>query len=258
MVRYEKYVGTGNDFVLIRTEDAPADLQGFVRGICDRRQGVGADGVLAASFSGGLPVMEYWNADGSAAAFCGNGLRCFAVWAARQRGARQGWLSVKTAAGVRRVRVDGEQATVEMGRPRFLPCPALKRPDGCEKMLLVQMNVPHLVLLFGANPLPDVPRLGPALEHDPAFAQGVNVDFVRRQKTGYEVLTWERGCGQTPACGTGACAAAAACGLSAGSRLQISTNGGMLLVTSDAKGLLWLTGAARRTCVGEYEPAPRE
>lgn len=251
MIAFEKYVGAGNDFILVERANAPADLSAFARAVCDRHFGVGADGLLAASYKGSLPAMEYYNADGSAAAFCGNGLRCFAVWAA-ERGCGYGqWFSVLTACGARRVKAQKEKALVEMGRPEFLPCPPRSLPS-CEKMFLIGMNVPHLVLFYDGA-VPDAAALGPQLACDAAFgAEGVNVNLVSVTKNGLQVRTFERGSGLTPACGTGCCAAAAAAGILPGQRLQIETDGGILQVRADNAGRLWLAGPACRVCGGKF------
>lgn len=249
MTSFEKYVGAGNDFIIVEQKNISGSYSSFAQKVCDRHRGVGADGLLAASVKNGIPVMDYYNADGSSAAFCGNGLRCFAAWWAKKTDRVGEWFSVQTACGLRRVRVKNNTATVEMGLPIFLPCPKLEVAD-CRKMLLVLMNVPHLVLFFDGA-LPDPAQLGPKLEHHPAFApQGVNVNFVSQREDGTSIKTWERGCGHTPACGTGCCATAAAAGLLPGAHLQLQTDGGILTVKADSTGRLWLQGEAKRVCAG--------
>lgn len=226
-----KYHGLGNDFVVLDRRASGEDLGPEAsRWLCDRRRGVGADGVLVL-----LPApdavarMVVHNADGSIAEMCGNGLRCAVKYLVDRGGAREAvggrtWLDVATGAGVLRCHVaygeDGlaSEVDVAMGPARLvdrvLPAgaPFVQRPlPGLPGVVgtAVSMGNPHLVLL-------DVPpaqarELGPRLEHSALFPSRTNVEFVRPSPDGgLEVAVWERGCGLTDACGTGACATVAA------------------------------------------------
>lgn len=228
MERFFKYHGLGNDFVVLDRRASGQDIgPDQARALCDRRRGVGADGVLALLPSrAGTARMVVHNADGSIAEMCGNGLRCAVKHLVDQSGERPAALDVETGAGVLRCvpgydaagRVDAVE--VSMG-PARLVAPNLPRgPDGGPFLSqplpghvglvgsAVSMGNPHLVLLDW--PLEDAGRLGPTLELHPLFPERTNVEFVRVDPDGLTVVVWERGCGLTQACGTGACAAVAA------------------------------------------------
>ncbi len=230
-VRLPKYHGLQNDFLIhdLRTGGRDLTVEEVVR-ILDRRRGVGADGILALHPSARAAAkMVVHNADGSIAEMCGNGIRCAAKYLADRASAEPGGsarperLDLETGAGVLACLLtwgaDGgvREVEVEMGPARLvapnLPknAPWVDAPiPGFEGLrgTAVSMGNPHLVL--SAAPPEDVARTGPALERHPAFVQGTNVEFVRQEGEGLRVNVWERGSGFTKACGTGACAAAAA------------------------------------------------
>ncbi len=262
-VHLSKHHGLGNDFlVLVDVDrDTPVDAA-TARRLCDRRLGVGADGLIrvvpatsaAATGDAGADradgadvAMELRNADGSVAEMSGNGIRCLAQAVARHRGVDTLDLAVATLAGVRRVRVgpapEDDPATawveVDMG-------PARPGPQGWEAALdvavalratTVDLGNPHLVLLVDDPAAVDLPTVGTAAQA--GFAQGVNVELVAPVPGRPDVLdlvVWERGVGATSACGTGACAAAHAAhrwGL-VGPRVQVAMPGGQVTVTLGA------------------------
>jgi len=220
-----KYEGLGNDFVVLDRRSTGEDISsGASRAVCDRRRGVGADGVLVLLPSEKAAVrMVVHNADGSLAEMCGNGLRCV-VKHLLDRDPRREALEVETGAGVlpARVRRAGNEVVeveVELG-PARLQAPHLPPGPGGGPFIAgpvpgldwpgtaVSMGNPHLVLL-GAPP--EVVRAhGPRLEHLPGFPDRTNVEAVSRAAEGLRVSVWERGAGLTDACGTGAAAAVAA------------------------------------------------
>ena len=220
-----KYEGLGNDFVVLDRRSTGEDISsGASRAVCDRRRGVGADGVLVLLPSEKAAVrMVVHNADGSLAEMCGNGLRCV-VKHLLDRDPRREALEVETGAGVlpSRVRREGDEVVeveVELG-PARLQAPHLPPGPGGGPFIAgpvpgldwpgtaVSMGNPHLVLL-GAPP--EVVRAhGPRLEHLPGFPDRTNVEAVSRAAEGLRVSVWERGAGLTDACGTGAAAAVAA------------------------------------------------
>jgi len=220
-----KYEGLGNDFVVLDRRASGEDLTpGASRAVCDRRRGVGADGVLVLLPSARAPVrMVVHNADGSVAEMCGNGLRCV-VKHLLDRDPGRDALEVETGAGVlpARVRRSGAEVVeveLELG-PARLQAPNL--PPGPEggpfvaapvpgiewKGTAVSMGNPHLVLLGAPSEV--VRQHGPRLEHAPGFPERTNVEAVTRAGEGLAVSVWERGAGLTDACGTGAAAAVAA------------------------------------------------
>jgi diaminopimelate epimerase len=222
-----KYHGLGNDFIVLDCRQSGTDIDAkFSQWLCDRRRGVGADGVLSLLPSdSALARMVVHNADGSIAEMCGNGLRCAVKYLVDHAGEKPDLIQVETGAGVLSCMpgygADGvAEVEISMGPARLiapnLPSGATGQPFLGEAVpghaglrgYAVSMGNPHLVLLD--QPLEDAARLGPELERHPDFAERTNVEFVRVTEEGLAVVVWERGCGLTEACGTGACAAAVA------------------------------------------------
>jgi diaminopimelate epimerase len=266
-----KYHGTGNDFVMLEDLDGERTLSsGLVAALCDRRFGVGADGVIRVTRDGeggGDFFMDYWNADGSVAEMCGNGVRCLAKLVYERGHTRQTELDIGTRDGVKHVSLhvdDGvvRSVTVGMGPPAFarsqIPMvgpanePFLAEPfevlGHTFKASAVSMGNPHLVLFVDDDPArTDVARIGPAVENDAMFPEKANVEFVAVAGDGLSVRVWERGVGETMACGTGACAAVVAAN-EAGLvpvRSEVRFPGGTVTVERTADDVL-LTGPAER------------
>lgn len=251
--KFLKMEGLGNDFVVLEGPRAVSSTQ--VIAWCDRRWGIGADGVLVATPLGGNRVrMEYWNADGSPAEMCGNGLRCVARLAYDRAWVDQEVFTVLTAVGEREARV-GEQVTVQLGIPDGFGDP-MEIAGQVARPLAV--GNPHAVL-FVEDPA-DVPveELGRRLGTDPVFPDGANIGFAAvRADDLIELRVWERGVGETLACGSGAAAAAAVAGRlgRVGSKTTVRLRGGDLIVTLDERGA-WLTGPANYVFEGEWhDPA---
>ncbi len=208
---FRKYEGLGNDFLVVdaRTLDGPPSPEA-VRRLCDRRRGVGGDGVLVVAPGRAAPIaMQVHNADGSIAEMCGNGLRCVARFAVDHLGVTGPSFLVETGAGPLRVTVGRDDVRVDMGRAKDLG--RLQANIGADTIFGrgADLGNPHLVL-YGDWAAGDVDRLGPDLEHHPSFPRGVNVSFARRLGPRHvRLAVWERGCGPTQACGTGACATVA-------------------------------------------------
>ena len=220
-----KYEGLGNDFVLLDRRASGEDISPrAARALCDRRRGVGADGVLVLLPSRVAAArMVVHNADGSLAEMCGNGLRCVVKHLLDGHPAED-TLAIETGAGVLSSRVHRrsgavDEVEVELG-PARLTAPNLPpapgggpfrgvRVEGVDfPGTAVNLGNPHLVLL-GA-PQEVVREHGPRLEHLPGFPERTNVEAVRRAHEGLSVWVWERGAGLTDACGTGAGAAVVA------------------------------------------------
>ncbi|MBS2030572.1 MAG: diaminopimelate epimerase [Deltaproteobacteria bacterium] len=258
---FTKLHGLGNDFIVLdRRATGEAPSAEVARALCDRHRGIGADGVL--SILPG-PRMRVTNADGSIAEMCGNGLRCVAKFLGDvDPNLRE--LTIDTDAGPRRcelVRENGRvvAAIAEMGAPileaRALPMDApagrfvqgMIDVDGLREPLrgtAVSMGNPHLVLWD--TPPERAAQLGPKLEVHPRFPNRTNVEFVRAGNP-LEVVVWERGCGLTQACGTGACATVVAGvlegRLQAGEEIAVRLPGGVLGIRV-AKDLsqVWMRG----------------
>lgn len=220
--------GLGNDFIVVDLRRAPPgfwfDDPGTIVALCDRRFGVGADGVLAilvpsskARADGAVARMRIRNADGSEAEMCGNGLRCVARYLAEKDGLGPA-LRIETGAGVLSCTlVEERHIEVAMGAPRWN---WIERPfpiaGASFSITTVSMGNPHAVIFCSEAADAQALRLlaerhGPAIECHPQFPQRTNVEFVYSQsRESYTALVWERGCGITLACGTGACAVAVA------------------------------------------------
>jgi diaminopimelate epimerase len=266
-LRAWKYQATGNDFVM--TYD-PEDLRPLsseeVRVLCDRRFGVGADGSIRVTTGrDGLPFMDYRNADGSLAEMCGNGLRCVALLLRDEGGADASSFEVETRSGPRRVELlsDG-RVRVDMGEPNFTKAAIPMRGPAWETALhepldlgggvvvtasALSMGNPHFVLFVDDDPERfHVAHIGEVLERDDRFPEGTNVEFARVTDDGIVARVWERGSGETMACGSGACAilvAANEAGLT-GPRAIVRFRGGALEVERLETGSVRLTGPARR------------
>ena len=275
-----KYHGTGNDFVMIEDLQDERPLEpGLVAALCDRHLGVGADGVIRVT-RGTEPgtdfFMDYRNADGSPAEMCGNGVRCLGKLVFDRGFTTATELEVGTRAGTKHLSLDVvggvvANVTVGMGPPAFargeIPMdgpsdePFLTEPfeiDGATfKASAVSMGNPHLVLFVERDPDDlDVRTIGPRIEHDPRFPEKTNVEFVAVQDGAVKVRVWERGSGETMACGTGGCAALVAAN-EAGlvpARAEVRFPGGTLLVERTADEVL-LTGPAERVFEARLDAA---
>ena len=232
-LKFTKMQGLGNDFVVL---EGPRELNGDeIAWLCDRRFGIGADGVLVVT--PGDPIrMEYWNADGSPAEMCGNGLRCVARYAFDS-----GWVggpefTVATPVGPRRVRVHSGEVEVELGEPRV---GERRSVDGVE-VQLVEVGNPHAVIFVDDPADVDVQGVGASLQRE--FPEGINVEFVAIDGETLTMRVWERGVGETLACGTGMVAAAVAAQPSPGA-VAVRVPGGVGTVRLD-QGTAWLSGPA--------------
>ena len=280
-IPFWKMHGTGNDFVL--TDALPADdpaLPALARSVCDRHFGVGADGLILVLPSTNADLrMRIFNADGSEAEMCGNGIRCFTKFAL-ERGLASppgDVLRVETAAGVLTAQAQRDAADavhavrVAMGAPRLAPrdvgalveaaTPVLDMPlragGHALALTLVSMGNPHAVHLTPAAldgfPLATV---GPLVEHDPLFANRTNFELVRvHDRARLELRVWERGVGETLACGTGACAAVVAARLHGlvDDAVDVQLPGGTLRIEWDGAGEVYLNGPAARVFESVWE-----
>lgn len=238
--------GLGNDFVVL---DGPLTLSSDeIRWLCDRRFGVGADGVLVVS-RGDPSRMEYWNADGTPSEMCGNGLRCVARYAYDRGWSQDRNFSIATPVGERGVRVLEDRVEAELGRPRL---------DGVREIAdssyeLVDIGNPHAVLFVDDPSSVDVAAIGSSIQGE--FSAGSNVEFVRIDDGRLHMRVWERGVGETKACGSGMAAAAAVASERYGMEAPITVvvPGGEGAVDL-RNGVAWIVGPAEysfRGSVGE-------
>lgn len=246
--QFTKMQGLGNDFIVL---EGPFQLTtDQIVEVCDRKFGIGADGVLVVT--NGDPIrMEYWNADGSVAEMCGNGLRCVALYAYDKGWAAGRNFTVQTPVGVKGVRVLEDGIEVEIGRPTVSGHTSIDD----ERYHLVDVGNPHAVVLVDDPASVDVPIVGPMVENDPQFPNRTNVEFVSLSDGQLNMRVWERGVGETMACGTGIVAAAFVASKTDGLTgvIPVSVPGGRASVEL-RDGVAWLKGPAEysfRGSVGE-------
>lgn len=276
-MRFAKYHGTGNDFVMLEDLDDRHTLSSaLVSALCHRHMGVGADGVIRIAPSADADFfMDYWNADGNIAEMCGNGVRCLAKYVYDRGLTSKTELRVDTRAGVKDLVLtvsDGAVSSVrvDMGTPAFTrkEIPMAGPPDETfidepmtageakYRATAVSMGNPHLVLIGDVDPTQvDLEVLGPALQRHTDFPEQTNVEFARVTDGVVDVRVWERGSGQTMACGTGACAslvAASRIGL-VGRQATVRFPGGELEVEWARGGHVYLTGPATFVFEGETD-----
>jgi diaminopimelate epimerase len=276
MIRFTKGHGTENDFLIIADPDGSFEPdRAWVAAVCDRRAGVGADGVLhvvptakAAGYESQAAAaqwfMDYRNGDGSIAEMCGNGVRVFARYLVDEGLMPAGEFGVGTRGGVKQVRVpeQGGDITVAMGVPKLISQRARVRVgDEWREGANVDMGNPHAVVFVDdvaeAGPLVEMPAFEPA----ELYPNGVNVEFVARVAEHHiRMRVFERGAGETRSCGTGACAA-----MIASARLDsappntpylVDVPGGRLVLVERADGQVEMTGPAVLVADGELrDPA---
>lgn len=278
--RFTKMHGLGNDFVLmdaISQRIQFSDLPALAIRLCDRNLGIGADGLVLIEESDHSDFkMRIWNADGSEPEMCGNAIRCFAKYVYQAQLTDKEVISVETRAGVivptlilRAGRVDSVE--VDMGKPHLNPVdipvqgfsdsPVVNAPitilDRTFNVTCVSMGNPHTVIFDDQMTAGEVAHWGSHIEHQAHFPAKTNVEFVKIiSPDEIAMLVWERGAGQTRACGTGACAAVVA-GVLTGQlnrKVRVHLPGGDLLI--DWQGTddhVIMTGPATKVFEGEID-----
>jgi len=295
-MRFAKYHGLGNDFLVVDLRNVPAADAAAVQdppkviALCDRQFGVGGDGVLAVLPSATADArMRVLNSDGSEAEMCGNGIRCVAKELYERGGLRKPEITIDTGAGVLRCAIEAHGAiarsvTVAMGTPRLLrgelpmTGPAgercIEQPltiDGVSRAITcVSMGNPHAVTFVGSRDeaLQLARTVGPQVERHAWFPKRTNAEFAHmKSRREIDLVVWERGCGITLACGTGACATVVAAILTGradeATPVRVNLPGGSLEITVEA-GLtgVAMKGPALHVFDGELdlarlEPRPR-
>lgn len=255
-IPFVKASACGNDFLIIDGMHAPADLISFTRRICDRHNGVGADGVEWLFPAQDADIRaRLLNSDGSEAEISGNGTRCVAAYLCSQNPREQ--ITVRTGAGIRTCTLTAHSENVfefetAMGEPQVGDEFAIKVAFGEARGIPVSMGNPHFVVFvdeFGPGWQADAAEIGK--HHD--FRHGINVELVRmRDKENLDVRFYERGVGETQSSGTGSCATAVAAifAKKAGSPVRVHAVGGAQTVRWE--GEVFLTGPAQIICRGEY------
>ena len=285
-MKFSKLQATGNDFILVDARTMEGEWSRLAQAMCDRHFGVGADGLILVQDSTIADLkMRLFNPDGSEAEVSGNGLRCFAKYVIEKglsdkmsSRAEQGncSLPIETLSGVRKVKayMSGNKVNrveVNMGLPQFQPehipiegkvdiIPILDYPlviNGKKLTLaILSMGNPHAVS-FSSRPIAEFPlaELGPKVERHPMFPQRTNFEVAKVLSRGkIEARVWERGVGETLACGSGACAIAVAAQLFdyVEPQVDIILKGGNLTVSWDRVGEVLLIGPVEEVFTGEW------
>ena len=288
-LNFTKMEGCGNDYIYVDARDIQADWPALSRSMSDRHFGIGSDGLILIMESEMADLkMRMFNADGSEGEMCGNGIRCFTKYAIERDIAKpsNGSLTVETLGGVRTVatiRQNGviTRARVAMGAPELQPQEVpvnidlshaqrigeavVNYPlniDGVDlELTFVSMGNPHAVA-FIQQPVERFPlhSIGPKVEHHPMFPNRVNFEIVNVvQDSKLNARVWERGSGETMACGSGACAITVAARLHGlvGDNVDITLPGGTLTINWDGQGEVFLEGPATEVFSGQW-PNPSQ
>jgi diaminopimelate epimerase len=258
--QFHKMHGLGNDFVILDARDQPlAMTEALARQLADRREGIGCDQLILLEPSASADLkMRIFNADGSEVQSCGNATRCVV----RLTGAS----SIETAGGLLLGSIEGSDVEVTLIEPRFdwnqipltfamptYPLPMAWGP--LEHPQAINMGNPHLVFFVGEADAVDLAELGPAIEHDPAFPERINVNVATLEGSAIRLRTFERGAGLTRACGTGACATAVAAirARLATSPVTVHMAGGSLTISWQPGEPVRMRGSATHVFLGQID-----
>ncbi len=276
MFSFYKYHGLGNDFIFIdnRNQDMQLSIDTIVQ-MCHRNFGIGADGIVLVENSQTADVkMTIFNSDGSNPNMCGNAVRCFGKFVYDKNIVRKPVLLVDTAAGLMKLDMKIENNTVKavkvnMGKPIFdfdkIPCTIEKTPVSAYELKVdnhtyeitsLLLGVPHTVVFSDDISDTYVIENGKIIENAACFPQKTNVNFVKViSRKEIELRTWERGAGYTLACGTGACASAAAGIVNniLDNEVLVHLRGGDLIIQWNTKGDVYMEGSAEEVFEGVYK-----
>ena len=259
--QFDKMHGLGNDFVIFDARQQPLSVnEALARAIADRRTGIGCDQLILMEPSNAADLkMRIWNHDGGEVQSCGNASRCVV--------ALTGAKSIETGGGIVTGDSSGGRIEVALAEPKFAwdevpityPMDTSAVPMGwgpLEKPMALNVGNPHLVFFVPDVDAIDLVRLGPSIEHDPAFPERINVNIAQVLADGsLKLRTWERGAGMTLACGTGACATAVAAIKSrrVNSPVRVAMPGGELTVAWSPGKPVTMIGGATYVYRGEID-----
>ncbi len=272
-INFAKYEGIGNDFIIINNLDGAISLNHEqIAELCNRHFGIGSDGLMFVRPSKVAEFfMDFYNSDGSVAEMCGNGIRCFAKYLHDEGLTNKTIIDIETRAGIKTVELIFDAgkaigARVDMDKPilesQKIPVRAatenlINQPlsiDGTSfNATCVSMGNPHCVIFVEDVGSAPVKTLGPKIEASEYFPQKTNVEFVRiLNRNEIDLRVWERGCGETLACGTGACATLVACALNnkTDRSATIHLPGGDLKISWEDDDHVTLEGLANRVFAG--------
>ncbi len=278
LIKFTKMHGIGNDYVYINCfEESVSNPEQLAKLMSPRRFSVGADGVILICPSDVADAkMRMFNLDGSEGKMCGNGIRCVGKYVYDNGIAHKNTVTVETLSGIKTLEItdkDGQavSVTVDMGKAEFAPAkiPAVTEIDRIINMPIfvgdkeynitaLSMGNPHAVTFCDEIDSLNLEKIGPCFEHHAMFSEQVNTEFIRviDEKT-LQMRVWERGSGETFACGTGACAAAVAAVENGFCRrdteITVHLVGGDLFITYTSNGTVFMRGSAEKVYDGIYE-----
>lgn len=275
-MNFWKLHGIGNDFIAIDgrfDNKQDSEYSDLAQKVCHRRFSVGADGLLIVKKSSIAEVeMVYYNADGSRAAMCGNGLRCFAKFVYDNNIVKKEEFQVATLDGVKKIKVNLKNGEIEsikvnMGKGSFLakdvPVATKKEVFIEEKINILDiefkissilMGVPHSIIFVDELNKEDVHKYGKVIEKNSIFSKGTNVNFVKiEDNKNITVYTFERGCGYTLGCGTGMTASAIISNYLGKTEksVNVTSEGGCVKI--DIEEFIYMTGPSKKICEGKME-----
>lgn len=283
-MKFTKMHGCGNDYIYVNCfEEHINDPSAAAIKVSDRHFGIGSDGLICICPSEIADFrMAMYNADGSEGKMCGNGIRCVAKYVYDNKMTDKTEITVETLSGIKTLQLhvkDGlvESVTVNMGRPILKPSeipvvipgkdpdiikeePISITRDGMEakyRITCVSMGNPHGIIYTDDVHSIDIEKIGPSFEHHPWFPERINTEFIHVcDRSHIDMRVWERGSGETLACGTGACASVAACVINGLTDRDVTVHllGGDLQIHYDEKeDTIYMTGPAAVVCTGEID-----
>mgnify|MGYP000868380404 FL=1 len=280
MLKFEKYQGAGNDFVIVSEkeliEKGIPEYGEFASQVCNRHFGIGADGLIILKYVASMPFMFFFNADGSQAPMCGNGIRCFSHYLVNNHLVAGNEFVVKTVPGDLTIRVNYDEerddfsARVNMGKPIFNIKELINTEkeqflrekiniDGKEiEISYIFMGTDHSVIFVNDFSDYDIDEIGKKIEnYTDLFPKKVNVNFVKvYDRKRMEVITWERGAGRTLACGTGATASAVLARTFGfvDNKVNVKVPGGQLVIEYEGgENNAFMTGPSEKIAEGLYK-----
>ena len=280
MLKFEKYQGAGNDFVIVSEkeliEKGIPEYGEFASQVCNRHFGIGADGLIILKYVASMPFMFFFNADGSQAPMCGNGIRCFSHYLVNNHLVDGNEFVVKTVPGDLTIRVNYDEekddfsARVNMGKPIFNIKELINTEkeqflrekiniDGKEiEISYIFMGTDHSIIFVNDFSDYDIDEIGKKIEnYTDLFPKKVNVNFVKvYDRKRMEVITWERGAGRTLACGTGATASAVLARTFGfvDNKVNVKVPGGQLVIEYEGgENNAFMTGPSEKIAEGLYK-----
>lgn len=280
-MKFTKMQGAGNDYIYVNCfQETVKNPEEVSIKVSDRHFGIGSDGLVLIEPSKIADFkMDIYNADGSQAKMCGNATRCIAKYVYDNKMTDKDEISLETLSGIKYIKVFTDEsgavksATVNMGAPvlngKDIPVNYDMNPVVGQNLVLgggfddaeitcVSMGNPHGITFVDSVSDLDLPKIGPAFEFNEMFPDRINTEFIHIiSETEMDMRVWERGSGETLACGTGACAAAVAAILNGycerNTDIKINLIGGTLYINWTDEGNVLMTGPAEFVCTGEIE-----